>query len=295
MIRVKCELAGTIEGGGYEKRLEENRRVYSPQGISPTVTTRGNSGYEVKIVEDKCKLVGTVEGGGYEKMFEEIRRVYSPDGISPTVTAKTGGNHEVKIATNNKKGYEEVEDGDFLNLQYASSSTRRGRVGKQVAQTICCTDEQGVAVSAPFAYDEQNGYARTDGTVGTLTTDGSSPKHNNRVVVVDDTYKSRDPREYTEYAPSIRAQQKEFKVKSESGRSDDEPNLRIRKLTPLECWRLMDFDDEDFNKAQAVESNTQLYAQAGNSIVVNCLVAIFGQMFDGKEEVYKERNNGIDV
>ena len=57
----------------------------------------------------------------------------------------------------------------------------------------------------------------------------------------------------------------------------------------------MDFDDEDFNKAQSIESNTQLYAQAGNSIVVNCLVAIFGQMFDGKEEVYKERNNGIDV
>lgn len=41
--------------------------------------------------------------------------------------------------------------------------------------------------------------------------------------------------------------------------------------------------------SQAVESNTQLYAQAGNSIVVNCLVAIFGQMFEGKEEIYKER------
>lgn len=167
----------------------------------------------------RCKCIGTIEGGGYERMFEEIRRVYSPDGISPTVTAKTGGNHEVKIATNNKKGYEEVEDGDFLNLQYASSSTRRGRVGKQVAQTICCTDEQGVAVSPGMS-------------------------------------------------------------------------LLIRKLTPLECWRLMDFDDEDFYKAKEIESNTQLYAQAGNSIVVNCLVAIFGQMFDGKEDVYKEKNNG---
>lgn len=51
----------------------------------------------------------------------------------------------------------------------------------------------------------------------------------------------------------------------------------------------MDFDDEDFRKAEAIESNTQLYAQAGNSIVVNCLVAIFGQLFEGKEEIYKER------
>ena len=50
----------------------------------------------------------------------------------------------------------------------------------------------------------------------------------------------------------------------------------------------MDFDDEDFDKASAIESNTQLYAQAGNSIVVNCLVAIFGQMFEGKERVYEQ-------
>ena len=122
----------------------------------------------------------------------------------------------MKIATNNSKGYAEVQDGDFLNLQYASSTTRRGRVGEQIAQTICCTDEQGVA----------------------------------------------------------------------EGQTD----MRIRKLTPLECWRLMDFNDADFYKAQAIESNTQLYAQAGNSIVVNVLTAIFGQMFDGKEEIYKEKS-----
>lgn len=52
-------------------------------------------------------------------------------------------------------------------------------------------------------------------------------------------------------------------------------NLRIRKLTPKECWRLMGFDDEDFDKAEKVNSNTQLYKQAGNSIVVNVLVEIF--------------------
>lgn len=91
---------------------------------------------------------------------------------------------------------------------------------------------------------------------------------------------------------------------------------RIRKLTPLECWRLMDFDDMDFiaakvgNRDIAMEllkihlnhqgkslmteaeriskmSNTQLYKQAGNSIIRNVLVAIIGQMIPGKEEVYK--------
>lgn len=54
--------------------------------------------------------------------------------------------------------------------------------------------------------------------------------------------------------------------------------FRIRKLTPLECWRLMGFADEDFCKAEQVNSNSQLYKQAGNSIVVDVLMAIFGQM-----------------
>lgn len=54
--------------------------------------------------------------------------------------------------------------------------------------------------------------------------------------------------------------------------------FRIRKLTPLECWRLMGFDDDDFYKARnAGISNSQLYKQAGNSIVVNVLQAIFRQ------------------
>ena len=81
----------------------------------------------------------------------------------------------------------------------------------------------------PCAVDEQNVTIRKDGTVGTITTDGSSPKKNNRIM---------------------------------------EEDMRIRKLTPKECFRLMGFDDSDFAKAEAINSNTQLYKQAGNSIVV---------------------------
>lgn len=105
-----------------------------------------------------------------------------------------------------------------------------------------------------IALDEQNKTVRME-TFGTLTTDGSSPKHNNRVI--------------------------------EIGVRPIDSRYRIRKLTPNETWRLMDFSDEDFHKAEAVNSNTQLYKQAGNSIVRNVLVAIFGQMIPGKEEVYK--------
>ena len=57
-------------------------------------------------------------------------------------------------------------------------------------------------------------------------------------------------------------------------------SLRIRKLTPKECFRLMDFDDSDFEKAEAVNSNTQLYKQAGNSIVVVCVEKIIEALFE---------------
>ena len=55
-------------------------------------------------------------------------------------------------------------------------------------------------------------------------------------------------------------------------------DVAIRRLTPLECFRLMGFEDEDFEKASKVNSNTQLYKQAGNSIVVNVLMEIFRKM-----------------
>ena len=53
---------------------------------------------------------------------------------------------------------------------------------------------------------------------------------------------------------------------------------RIRKLTPRECWRLMGYTDADFDNAEKVNSNTQLYKQAGNAIVKQVLMAIFAQM-----------------
>lgn len=66
----------------------------------------------------------------------------------------------------------------------------------------------------------------------------------------------------------------------------------IRKLTPRECWRLMGFTDEDFNKARVVCSDTQLYTQAGNAIVVDVIEGIFRTLFPsliGKEETNEQK------
>lgn len=248
-----------------------------------------------------CKCIGTLEGGGYEKMFEESKRMYGIDGTSPAITTKRGGNTEVKIAIKNAnaKGYEDAEDGDFVNLQYASSSTRRGRVGKQVAQTICCTDEQGVVLEEPS--DIEKSYVSEKGVDFILAPKRGMATNINPNVAIPLTKKGQQNWTGSFISPDIDHIERSTTIGSteptdiylKNGEkitsNDDTSHLRIRKLTPLECWRLMDFDDEDFHKAKAIESNTQLYAQAGNSIVVNCLVAIFGQMFEGKENVYAER------
>ena len=71
-------------------------------------------------------------------------------------------------------------------------------------------------------------------------------------------------------------------------RKDEMGKSQVRKLTPRECWRLMGFDDSDFDKAQAVNSDTQLYKQAGNSIVVNVLEAVLGNL------LVQERSDWLD-
>jgi DNA (cytosine-5)-methyltransferase 1 len=73
--------------------------------------------------------------------------------------------------------------------------------------------------------------------------------------------------------PTITAQSNEL-----SRIEVEEHTVRVRKLTPKECWRLMGFDDDSFERAAKVCSNSQLYKQAGNSIVVDVLMAIFKEM-----------------
>jgi len=73
----------------------------------------------------------------------------------------------------------------------------------------------------------------------------------------------------------------------------DDSGYRIRKLTPLECWRLMGFSDEDFYKAKAAGvSNSQLYKQAGNSIVVDVLYYIFKELYDAMPYLFDDLKVG---
>ena len=151
----------------------------------------------------------------------------------------------------------------MADLSYPNSKTRRGRV--QEGGTI-----------RPTITAESNGLCRIEPCIGAIR--GRNPEN---------------PSDRTAGTPT----QQRLEVGGDCSNTlttvqkDNvviEPSIRVRKLTPRECFRLMDFTDGDFDKASAVNSNSQLYRQAGNSIVVNCLTAILGQMFEGKEDYYKQ-------
>lgn len=141
-----------------------------------------------------------------ERFVQSLKKV-NGEGIANTIITTEGSKAScnfiiVKEAT--KKGYAEAKIGDSINLEQPNSKTRRGRVGKGIAQTFTTSCNQAVVVE----------------------------------------------------------------------------NDLIRKLTPKECWRLMGFKDIDFEKAEKVNSNCQLYKKAGNSIVKNVLMAIFREMME---------------
>ena len=214
---------------------------------------------------------------------------------------------------------------------------------------MCARDykDPKLVVEEPLALDEQNRCIRKSRPCGCIVTDGSSPKHNNRVIepIPNDGFNQRiradnecvgtitqnvgadlkrngqgiiEPLEGFDLSENMKAYINSYNGKYKvsdgnlsihyeiavakttregctradssdyiSREMDSNKNVagmdllpyRIRKLTPKECWRLMGFTDKDVDGAVSVGmSNAQLYKQAGNSIVVQVLEAIFGEM-----------------
>ena len=210
---------------------------------------------------ERCFIIGHLRGRSTAKVFPVERadgensvslnlfgclngrnsqrdRVYSGDGLAPTISTKPGGNTEpkvsilfdtsyigqdgnkynvcTKVAEATKQGYSECRVGiDSVNLSVPGSKTRRGRVGRDVANTLDTSCNQGIFVQVS---EELTVYAVW----------------------------------YEKYQCYI----------------------AIRRLTPKECFRLQGWTDDYFEKAEFVNSNSQLYKQAGNGVTVNVIRAI---------------------
>lgn len=199
----------------------------------------------------EVKVIGQMDNT-IDHTFESANRVYDKNGLAPTINTCGGGGLQPKI----------LEDKTIVAMRGRNPNNPSDRtIGAPTeqrlepnSQGLCntLTSVQKDNLVMENFYDFYNNNLKKDGICGTIT---SACSHNGSGT---------------------------FGV--------IEPQYRIRKLTPMECWRLMDFSDEDFHKAELVNSNTQLYKQAGNSIVRNVLVAIIGQMLPGKENIYMENN-----
>lgn len=221
------------------------------------------------------------------------------DGTSNTLTSVQKDNLVVlRIPEATAKGYAEAEDGDSINLEQPNSKTRRGRVGKQMANTLTTSCNQGVVVSEPKAVSytrdskdkTQNKHLNeivntihsstgSGGNTDCFVAEPQVQQIDNLVVEPLNPYKDGTCRTIkAQYQQSSRAN---FVRQDEFGATGVVQNrYRIRKLTPRECFRLMDVDDNVIDTIQAAGiSNSQQYKLAGNSIVVACLEKIFEQMF----------------
>ena len=244
---------------------------------------------------------------GIKRYNRRTRVVLNPNGLMTTLLARTQGDNSmiiekeklyIKNAT--EKGYLEATDGDGVDIS-GRMKYHRGTVQKDMAQTITTSQNNGVVVSlkkelcnklvqdslveegdiVKHSYTQQimsgnkKCVEKNDGTMITLTTRGDTVG-----IVVKDTPNYIEWEEKGKLDIDCRAW-KENAIAPTTTTPKNKVllnNLRIRKLTPKECWRLMGVRDADYEKVAKNQSNASLYHLAGDSIVVNVLMAIFKQL-----------------
>jgi DNA (cytosine-5)-methyltransferase 1 len=169
---------------------------------------------------------------------------FEPSVVMNCLQTGLTNDHLIMVKEATVKGYAIAGEGDSINFLHPNSETRKGRVGKGIANTIDTGCNQAVVVSE-------------------LQVVGNLPGNNEmRSRVYSDNGLS----------PTITAKQG----------GGHEPKIttqrRIRRLTPLECWRLQGFPDSYFHNAAKITSDSQLYKQAGNSMTTKVMKAIIGNL-----------------
>ncbi len=201
-----------IEEKGYIPEMFVAYNKQEVDDIAPTITGQcscpSGSSAVLRLETDDVKVLAP-NNWGHKAGDGTATRERRETDIVPALQANTGQTQQsylkIKVAT--KQGYEKAEQGDYVNITFPSSKTKRGRVGRGIAQTLTCGDGNAIVTE----------------------------------------------------------------------------NVRIRKLTPRECLRLMGWKDEQIDKIAAANvSATQQYRQAGNGIVVQVLEFIFKALFLGE-------------
>lgn len=310
--------------------------VHSVNRVSPTLNTMQGGDRQPKVaipVLTPNRLNKRQNGRRFKENGE------------PMFTLTSQDRHGIAIKEATKKGYAEAMEGDSVNTSFPNSKTRRGRVGKQVAQTLQAREvNQGVVVDKGhnfyakdnILYDERQyvnlpdqfepDYIYVEPVIKVIDKEhiiliNSDDEQYEILKIKNDYYLSlgvsHNLKDVIQYVPkeqygrlgkqasetmnenidlieegmTINSYNKTLNSTGVSPTVTTRPegfktailpvtnNLRIRKLTPLECWRLQGFSDEQFYKAKnSGVSNSQLYKQAGNAVTVNVVDAILGEL-----------------
>lgn len=235
--RLKDILEPTVDEKYYISSDKVNDFAIDTNKVSNAIRCGGNGSTDKKHTWDIIK-----EPIALDEQNDCIRTdgtvgTLTTDGSSPKHNNRVIEPLRIREAT--QKGYAEAYDGDSVTLDEPNSQTRRGRVGKQMSNTLTTSCNIGVVMQEPFNLYPKTGNPQA-GRV--YNAEGISP--------------AMDTCSGGNRMPKITE------------------NYRIRKLTPRECWRLMGVKDEQFDKLHDL-SNSQLYKLAGNSIVVDVLMGIF--------------------
>ncbi len=262
--------------------------------VAKTVTTRAggrmddNFVMDVECEEDTFKFDSTnkmIQVGqmyGTEKEPNpQAGRIYDADGISPTMDTCSGGNRMPKVLI---EGTVIDDTQGFDGTRYydnVSPSLRASRSGLKVVTDTTTKDKHDNEESNKIMIDEVKrivGATRKCDIGVTVHDNGDIRPHrlDKKKSGISEMQINKD----TNISNTVTASH----MPKTYGDSTD---FRIRKLTPKECWRLMGFDDEDLYKAEAVNSNSQLYKQAGNSIVVDVIEKIYEKLFEKYGDVIK--------
>lgn len=212
--------------------------------ISQTLTMPNHNSQAIAVKEFANYITWEDDKG---RINTQDHRAYFEDRLSGTVPAMERGvpnvllNESIAIPEDTTQGYALAHEGDGVYINRPEQ--KRGVVQKQMIQTIKAnSNDVGVVVKEEIII----GSTQKNAFVGSLN--GHAPSLTSAMGAGGG------------HTPMITN------------------NLRIRKLTPRECYRLMGFGDEAFDLAQPNQSNSSLYHQAGDSIVVNVLMAIFKEL-----------------
>lgn len=247
----------------------------------------------------KCLTNPLAMNGGRKKVF--MRNFDTNKEIASTITCAAGNrppDNYILVKEATQKGYVETYEGDGIYIDRPHQ--KRGVVQKNMIQTIKCNcNDVGVVVLGNCSSSEHNASRKVDNNgkvtatvdknlwsqsqMEMITNDGDVKRYINSDII--DKFKEGQAADISFPNGYNKAKRVHNECPAINGTTTESSfivknDLRIRKLTPKECWRLMGFSDDDFDKAEKINSNTQLYKQAGNSIVVNVLMAIFKQFFN---------------